>query len=72
MAFSDYSWKDFPYTSISTGACIIFYQGGPIEHGTNVPVPIAQSIAESEYNASCIAGISLARFCMLIHELLNK
>ena len=48
MDFSDSIWKDFPDTGRSTGAYIIFYQGGPIDHGTHVPVPVAQSSAESE------------------------
>ena len=30
MAFSDYGWQDFLYTVRSTGAYIIFYQGGTI------------------------------------------
>ena len=72
MAFSDSSWKDCPDTVRITGAYIIFYQGGPIDHGTHVPVPVAKSSAESEYNAACTAGISLAHFRMLIHELINK
>ena len=45
MAFSDSSWQDCPETGKSTGAYILFYQGGPIDHGTHVPVPVAQSIA---------------------------
>ena len=45
MAFYDYSWKYCPGTGISTGAYIIFYQGGKIEHGTHVPGPVAQSSA---------------------------
>ena len=36
MAFSDSSWQDFPDTGRSTGAYIIFYQGGSIDHGTHV------------------------------------
>ena len=52
MAFSDSSWQDFPDTGRSTGAYIILYQGGPIDHGTHVPGPVAQSSAESEYNAA--------------------
>ena len=55
MAFSDSSWQDFPDTGRSTGAYIIFYQGGPIDHGTHVPRPVAQSIAEIEYNSACTA-----------------
>ena len=72
MAFSDYSWQDCPDTGRSTGAYIIFYQCDPIDHGTHVPGPVAQSSAESEYNAACTAGIALASFRMFIRELLNK
>ena len=51
---------------------MIFYQGGPIDHGTYVPGPVARSSAESEYNATCTLGMALVHFSMLIHELLNK
>ena len=72
MAFNDSSWQDCPETGRSTGAYIILYQGGPIDHGTHVPGTVAQSSAEIEYNAACTAGMALAHFRMLIHELLNK
>ena len=72
MEFSDSSWKDCPDTGRSTGAYIIFYQGGQIDHGTHVPVPVDQSSTESEYNAACTTEMDLAYFRMLIHELLNK
>ena len=72
VAFSDSSWQDCPDTGRSTVAYNILYQGGPIDHGTHVPGPVAQSSAESEYNASCTAGMDLAHFRMLINELLNK
>ena len=52
MAFSDSSWQDCPDTGRRTGAYIIFYQGGPIDHGTHVPGPVAQYSSESEYNAA--------------------
>ena len=68
MAFSDSSWKYCPDTGRSTGAYIIFYQGGTIDHGTHVPGPVAQSSAESEYNAACNAGMDLANSRRLIHE----
>ena len=48
MDFSDSSWQDCPDTRRSTGAYIIFYQGGPIDYGTHVPGPVAQYSAESE------------------------
>ena len=72
MAFYDSSWQYCPDTGRSTGAYIIFYQGGPIDHGTHVPGPVAQSSAEIEYNAECTAGMALAHFRMLVHGLLNE
>ena len=72
MDFSGSSWQYCPDTGRSTGAYMIFYQGGPIDHVTHIPGPVAQSIAESEYNAACTEGMSLSNFRMLIHELLNK
>ena len=55
MDFSDSSWQYCPDTGRSTGGYIIFYQGGRIYHVTHVPGPVAQSSAESEYNATCTA-----------------
>ena len=52
MAFSYSSWQDCPDTGRSTGAYIIYYQGGTIDHVTHVPGPVAQSSAESEYNSA--------------------
>ena len=45
MDFSDSSWQDCPDTGRSTGAYIILYQGGPIDNGTHVLGPVAQSSA---------------------------
>ena len=42
MAFSDSIWKDCSDNGRIKVAYIIFYQGGKIEHGTHVPVPVAQ------------------------------
>ena len=72
MAFYDSSWQDFYDTGRSTGAYIIFYQGGTIEHGTYVPGPVYQSSSESEYNVSCTAVMDLSNFRMSIHEFFNK
>ena len=51
MAFYASSWQDFPDTRRSTRAYNIFYQGGPIDHGTHVPGTVDQSGAESGYNS---------------------
>ena len=45
--FSYYSCQYFPDTDRSIGAYIMFYQGGPINHGTHVPGPVSQSSAEN-------------------------
>ena len=71
MDYSDSSWQYCLDTGISTGAYIIYYQGVPIEHCTYVPGKVAQSSAESEYNAACTAGMDLAHFRILVHEFLN-
>ena len=46
MYFSDSSCQDFLDTGRSTGAYVIFYRGGTIDHGTHVPGPVAQSSVE--------------------------
>ena len=51
MGFPDFSSQYCTDTGRSTGSYIIFYQGGPIDHGTHVPGPVARSSAESEYNS---------------------
>ena len=58
MVFSNYSWQDCPDTGRITGSYMIFYQGGPIDHGKHVPGLVAQSSVESEYNTACTAGIT--------------
>ena len=42
MNFSDSSQQYCLDTGTNTRAYIIFYQGGTIDHGTNVPVPVDQ------------------------------
>ena len=72
MGFSGSIWKYCPDTGRSTGSFIVFYQGGPIDHGTHVPLPVARSSAESEYNEACTTRMASAHFRMLIHEFLSK
>ena len=72
MDFYDSSWQYCQDTGRSTGAYIIFYQVGPIDHGTHVTGTVAQSSAEGEYNLAWTAVMALANFRMLIHELLKK
>ena len=46
MNFSDSSWQDFPDTGRMKRACIIIYQGVPIDHVTHVAGPVVQSSAK--------------------------
>ena len=48
MGFSDSFWQDCPDTGRIAGAYIIFYQGGPNDHGKHVTGPVFQSSAENE------------------------
>ena len=72
MVLSGSIWQDCPDTVRTTGEYIVFYQCGIIDHRTNVPVPVAQSSAESEYNEACTTGMSLSHFRILNNEFLNK
>ena len=42
VALFDSSWKDFTDTGIITGEYIIFYQGGPIDHGNVFPGKVSR------------------------------
>ena len=72
MVLSDSIWKDCPDTGRSTGDYIVFYQGGPIDHCTNVPGTVVKYSAESEYNALFTLWMDLAQFTMINNELMNK
>ena len=72
MVFYDSRFQDFPHTEKSTESHILFYEGGPSDHCKNVPVTVAQSSAEIDYNAACTAGMALAHFRILNNGLLNK
>ena len=51
---------------------LCFYQGGPIDNWTHVPVTVSQYSAKSEYNSAYTAGMTLAHFIIINNELLNK
>ena len=42
MDLSDSIWQYCPETGRSTGAYILFYQGGTIDHGTYLLGPVSQ------------------------------
>jgi hypothetical protein len=68
FTFSDSSWDDDHDTSRSTGGYIIFYQGGAVDHSSNMPGPIAMSSAEAEYNECCLACMATGNMHMTVNH----
>ena len=55
LIFCDSSWQDCPDTGRSTGAFYVYLNRSLVSATTFVPVPVAQSSAEAEYNACTFA-----------------
>ena len=72
MVSSDSSCQDCPDTGRITGSYIVFYQGGPIDHCTHVPVQVSHSSSESDYIEACTVEMLSSHFIMLNNELVNK
>ena len=69
VTFSDASWQDCPDTGKSTGGKIITINGGAVDHGSQMPVPIAMSTGEAEYLGAGNACMSAAHIRMLIYDM---
>ena len=72
MVLHDSICKDCKDTVRITGAYIVFYQGGPIDHCTHVTGPVDQYSDDSEYNETRTVGTDIAHFRMINNDLLNK
>ena len=72
MLFSDSILQYYPESDRSTGAYIVFLQGGTIEHCTNVPGQVYQFSTGGDYNAAHTAGMALANFRMIKNEFMKK
>ena len=60
MTFHDSSWQDCVDSGRSTGSYVILHYGGIIDYNSFLPVPVAQSSAESEYNTGAVAAMASA------------
>jgi hypothetical protein len=69
LTMSDSSWNDDVDTGKSTGMFQNYYQGGCVDHSSNMPDPIALSTAESEYNQCCLACMAADHLTMLLAEI---
>jgi hypothetical protein len=68
FGFTDSSWNVDQDSGRSTGCFVITYMGGIVDHGSNMPDPVALSSAEAEYNEGCIAFMATSHLCMLLCE----
>ena len=71
FTFCDSSWDDDHDTSRSTGGFLIFYQGGVVDHSSNMPDPIAMSSIEAEYNEACMACMATSHMHMTLNYMEN-
>ena len=69
ITFSDSSWNDCIDTGRSTGGHITFIQGGAIDYGSHLPVPVAMSSGEAEYISAAVACMRASHLRMLIYDL---
>jgi hypothetical protein len=69
FTFTDSSWDDDFDTSRSTGGYLIFYQGGVVDHSSNMPIPVAMSSAEAEYNQACLACMATGNLHMTLNHI---
>ena len=69
FTFTDSSWDDDFDNSRSTGGYTIFYQGGVVDHSSNMPIPVAMSSAEAEYNQACLACMATGNMHMTLNHI---
>ena len=71
ITFSDSSWNDCIDTGRSTGGYVTYIQGGTVDYGSHLPVPVAMSSGEAEYIAAAVACMKASHIRMLVYDLRN-
>ena len=69
MIFSDLSWNDCIDIGRSTGGCIALNQGGTVDYGSHLSVPIAMSSCKAGYISAIVACILVSCLRMPICDL---
>ena len=69
IMFTDSSWNDCIDTGRSTGGYIAMIQGGAVDYGSHLPVPVAMSSGEAEYIASAVACMRSSHLRMLGYDI---
>ena len=71
ITFTDSSWNDCIDTGRSTGANLTMIQGGAVDYGSHLPVPVAMSSGESEYIAAAVACMKASHLRMMGYDFEN-
>ena len=69
MTFTDSSWNDCIDTGRSTGGNCSIMQGGPVDHSSHLPIPVAMSSGEAEYISAATACMRASHLRILIYDL---
>ena len=68
LLFTDSSFQDCPDTSRSTGCYACYLQGGAVDIQSFVPLPVAMSSAEAEYNAAAQGTMAMRHLMQIWNE----
>ena len=71
ITFSDSSWNDCKDTGRSTGGYLTLCQGGAVDYGSHLPIPVAMSSGEAEYISAAIACMRASHVRMLRYDFDN-
>ena len=69
VTFTDSSWNDCVDTGRSTGGNCSIMQGGPVDHSSHLPIPVAMSSGEAEYISAATACMRASHLRMLTYDL---
>ena len=69
ITFTDSSWNDCIDTGRSTGGNVTFNQGGAVDYGSHLPVPVAMSSGEAEYISAAVACMRASHLRMLTYDM---
>jgi hypothetical protein len=72
FTFCDSSWDDdydiSRSTGRSTGGFLVFYQGGIVNHSSNMPAPVVTISADAEFDKACMACMATSHMYMTTYN----
>ena len=70
VTFTDLSWNECIGIGMTTGGNYKIVQGGPIDHNSHLPIPVAMSGGDTEYIDSATACMRAIYLRMLTYDVL--